>query len=65
MRSTAETLTLDRRSLLDAALDAIISIDAAVRVLEFNPSAERTGILSIWFTESSLGRAVAKPRSLR
>ena len=65
MRSTAEALTLDRRSLLDAALDAIISIDAAGRVLEFNPSAERT---FGWSAQEAIGRPVEEliiPERLR
>jgi len=40
MRSTAEALTLDRRSLLDAALDAIISIDAVCSSSTLRPSVQ-------------------------
>jgi PAS domain S-box-containing protein len=42
VRQDASALQLDRASLLASALDAIVSIDADGRIVEFNPSAERT-----------------------
>jgi diguanylate cyclase (GGDEF)-like protein/PAS domain S-box-containing protein len=55
----------DRESLLASALDAIVSIDAAGRVVEFNPSAERT----FGYTrEEAIGRTLGDlivPESLR
>jgi len=47
---------VDRASLLASALDAIVSIDAEGRVVEFNPSAERT---FGWTRHEALGQVLA------
>jgi len=46
---------LDRASLLESALDAIVTIDADHRIVEFNPSAER---IFGYPREHALGRSL-------
>ena len=61
----AEKQDLLYRGILDNALDCIITIDAAGRVLEFNPAAQRV----FGFTrEEAVGRELAEliiPRRMR
>jgi PAS domain S-box-containing protein len=57
LEQSAQESELHLRSILDSAMDAIVTIDHQGRILEFNPAAER---LFGWTRAAALGRELAE-----